>query len=90
MPDQITITFKMHCHIVSQLKCYLSTVKSPGIQAEFKILRLVFVPLREVITAALTNGGEFCPTENMQMGTGMVPDFEVISPSTVIPISSFT
>lgn len=45
--------------------------------------------LREVITAALTNGGEFCPIENMHMGPGMVPDFEVLSPRTVIPMSFF-
>lgn len=46
--------------------------------------------LREVITAALTNGGEFCPIENMHIGPGMVPDFEVLSPRIVICMSAFT
>lgn len=86
----------MQCHIVSWLKYYLSTVRKKDMDYKQNSKFSAWCSflcggfLREVIAAALTNGGEFCPIENVHMGPGMVPDFEVLSPRTVIPMSSLT
>lgn len=92
MPDQI----KMHCHIVSRLKCCLCTLSKRDLDykqnSKFSgwCSFLCRGSLREVTSAALTDRGEFCPIEDMHMGPGMVPDFEVLCPRAVIPMSSLT
>lgn len=60
MPDHIKITFKMHlshCEPVEVLPEY-SKEKRRGLQAEFKILRSVFVPV-----LGLSQRSDYCSTD---------------------------